>query len=261
MKKPLPVQFSWQSYPSNLRVRAYMIFQDSHSRDKPVQRCFAHKASELPENGRIEQLQLKFTFRTNQRGSMYQEDHTNGFLSIVTPAGLPNPGRDYFQVDYVFFCMTSCVTGINRRATFLVFTLEDENGYVFGRRSLPIQICSCPKRDMEKEEKSIVNPMGKKKLNKNRKIEKVAPYPVSRTQPTINLPKPMSTLPNNGEDEVFDLNLKILGGEEYLSVLNFAVGRILKDAFENNTFDKHRGELDDIRQKIEDYNKRTNASS
>ncbi|OXU18870.1 hypothetical protein TSAR_004775 [Trichomalopsis sarcophagae] len=195
MNKVLPVQFAWQNSSFNLRVRACMIYQASHSRDKPVQRCRAHKAINLEENNHVESLPMKFLFSTYQRGSLYQEDTNNGFLSIVTPTGLLNPGRDYFQIDYVFYCNTSCVTGINRRATFLVFTLENENGFVYGRQSLLIQICCCPKRDAKNEENKTSSPPDKRKINRVKKVEKPDPYPVPRPHCISTLQQSSSKLP------------------------------------------------------------------
>ncbi|XP_031777941.1 cellular tumor antigen p53-like [Nasonia vitripennis] len=229
MNKVLPVQFSWQNSSFNLRVRACMIFQASHSRDKPVQRCRAHKAIDLEENNHVESLPMKFTFRTYQRGSLYQEDTNNGFLSIVTPTGLLNPGRDYFQIDYVFYCNTSCVTGINRRATFLVFTLENENGFVYGRQSLLIQICCCPKRDAKKEENKTSSPRDKRKINRVKKVEKPDLYPVPRPhcisrsqQSSSKLPQTMKKLPQrttNYPQPAFRLPQSIAHLPQYISGL------------------------------------------
>lgn len=44
---------------------------------------------------------------------------------------------------------------MNRRAVDVIFTLEDACGRVLGRRKLSVRVCSCPKRDKEKEEKEF----------------------------------------------------------------------------------------------------------
>ena len=46
----------------------------------------------------------------------------------------------------------SCSGGLNRREVAVIFTLELA-GNVVGRKVLPVRICTCPKRDMETDEK------------------------------------------------------------------------------------------------------------
>ena len=45
---------------------------------------------------------------------------------------------------------------MNRKSTVIVFTLEDEIGTVLGKKLLHFKVCSCPKRDKEKDEASLV---------------------------------------------------------------------------------------------------------
>lgn len=65
-------------------------------------------------------------------------------------------------VSLEFLCQNSCPT-IERRATALVFTLEDDCGVILGRKSINVKICSCPKRDMEKDEGKKTNAAGTKR--------------------------------------------------------------------------------------------------
>jgi hypothetical protein len=46
----------------------------------------------------------------------------------------------------------SCPGGLNRRDTAVIFTLEF-GGDIIGRKVVPVRICTCPKRDLETEEK------------------------------------------------------------------------------------------------------------
>ncbi|XP_052865871.1 cellular tumor antigen p53 [Anopheles cruzii] len=64
-------------------------------------------------------------------------------------------------VSLEFQCQNSCPT-IGRRPTALVFTLENERSDIYARKMLNVKICSCPKRDKEKEE---INRTGTKRKN------------------------------------------------------------------------------------------------
>ncbi|XP_055698073.1 tumor protein p73 isoform X2 [Phlebotomus papatasi] len=56
------------------------------------------------------------------------------------------------SVTLEFACQNSCPTGINRRATVLFFTLEDERGQIYGQRMINFKVCTVPKRDRSHEE-------------------------------------------------------------------------------------------------------------
>ena len=55
-------------------------------------------------------------------------------------------------VPIKFMCLGSCIGGINRRATMVIFTLESLSGEVCGRAKVDVRICSCPRRDAHAEE-------------------------------------------------------------------------------------------------------------
>lgn len=117
---------------------------------------------------------MKHVLRCSNQGSVYFGDtESKEHLSVVTPLGLPQAGMDTVRVNYQFMCKNSCPSGMNRRAVDVIFTLEDRwcvffftnhvfllkniffSGNVLGRRKLAVRVCSCPKRDKEKEEKEF----------------------------------------------------------------------------------------------------------
>ncbi|KJE88944.1 hypothetical protein CAOG_00511 [Capsaspora owczarzaki ATCC 30864] len=53
-----------------------------------------------------------------------------------------------------FMCYTSCTGGMNRRATEIVFTLEDSQGLIYGAQALDFRTCASPSRDRKQLEKS-----------------------------------------------------------------------------------------------------------
>ncbi|RZC32704.1 P53 domain containing protein, partial [Asbolus verrucosus] len=75
-------------------------------------------------------------------------------------------------------------------------------GEVLGRRVLCVRICSCPKRDREKEEKK------KENTGKKRKIEK-----------KVASPSPSTTAVDT---RVFPFSVNIVGEENYKRLVHFS---------------------------------------
>lgn len=76
-------------------------------------------------------------------------------LSVVIPLGATVNDQASLNISLEFACQNSCRI-INRKATAIIFTLEDTHGQIFGKKSLHLKVCSCPKRDKMKEESSLV---------------------------------------------------------------------------------------------------------
>jgi len=70
--------------------------------------------------------------------------------------------------------------------TSIVFTLENGIGEIFGRKTLSFKVCSCPKRDKEKDEDGVA-----KVFPKKRKSEYVAPSTSKKVAMTVALPVPV----------------------------------------------------------------------
>jgi len=92
--------------------------------------------------------------RSENPGSTYEENPDSKRCSVVVPLGEPQPGTGTVTVTYKFMCKTTCTTGMMRRPITVLFTLEKEGGEVVGRQKLNVKICSCPSRDMRKDEES-----------------------------------------------------------------------------------------------------------
>lgn len=73
-------------------------------------------------------------------------------------------------IQLIFTCQNSCSGGMNRRSTSLIFILENAAGVMYGRRVLHFKVCSCPKRDLVKEE-AISEASKIKFMPKKRKLE------------------------------------------------------------------------------------------
>lgn len=113
--------------------------------------------------------------RCQNSNAWYDGNRNDGnHLSVVIRLSQPQPGTDSVREMYQFVCKNSCPSGMNRRPIEVLFTLENVNCDILGRRVLSVRVCSCPKRDKEKEEKEHLNKSqvsnGKKrKLNNDTK--------------------------------------------------------------------------------------------
>ncbi|KAF0753580.1 cellular tumor antigen p53-like isoform X1 [Aphis craccivora] len=139
--------------PNNtlLFVRAMPMYSSADYLKEPVDRCLQHLSP-------IDQLNKDFThlehiIRCDNESTTYHIDEVSKRKSLVTLLSRPEHGSDSTRLSYRFVCKTSCISGMQRRPIIVIFTLEDYTGQVLGRRVLPVKICSCPKRDMVREEK------------------------------------------------------------------------------------------------------------
>lgn len=133
--------------------------------------------------------------RCQNSKAYYFGDKDKGIrLNVVVQLSKPQPGTDSVREMYQFMCKNSCPSGMNRKPIEVIFTLEDESSAVLGRRVLCVRICSCPKRDKEKEEKEVVNkdkestPHGKKrKMNDHKKASANVETPVDTKELVVNV--------------------------------------------------------------------------
>lgn len=145
------------------------------------------------------------------------------------------------RVNYQFMCKNSCPSGMNRRAVDVIFTLEDGCGQVLGRRKLSVRVCSCPKRDKEKEEKEFREHLQSQNHGS-------APTPGRRRKLTYKKSSFMNNIYDVGIN--FDRNqsdnflykipaLEVVGRDVALDMLRFAQDRMLAD-LQRGRFDEER---------------------
>jgi len=156
MGKPVGVRFSLDPSSvvdlSGTVIRALPVYLETLHRGKPVSRCPVHSSPEDPSNAHTNPAIVKHLVRTDEPGTIYEENTKSGRLSTVVNTKEANPGCDYFTVSYQFMCLGSCMGGIGRRPICLVFTLETSSGEVLGRQVVELRICTCPLRDMQQDE-------------------------------------------------------------------------------------------------------------
>ena len=158
------MQFCLKTEPKtykNMRIRAILVFSPSSAFLEPVLRCPNHtpSAKSYPFITQAEDRAVMLSAPANTEGVFYEENPKSKRVSVTFPLLKPLVGTNYFSHSFTFTCLGSCIGGINRRPTKIIFTLED-NGEIVGRKGINIRICSCPVRDLKqdetKEERSAV---------------------------------------------------------------------------------------------------------
>lgn len=229
MEKVLPLRFMWEPPIDGLYLRTAMAFKLEQYRNDPVRRCYNHMADASLRN-MDPQIIKHVVHCVNHSSSVYVEE--NEHLSILTPLRVPEPGSSYMPMCYKFLCKNSCQSGMNRRPTELVFTLENQEGIILGRRRLLIRICSCPKRDRQKEEAE---------LSENRTNN-----PVSKRKSTKHPVHSGKKMPSLSDQHVYQVQLNIVGKENYLAVLKYAYDIMAGQAMKTGQYELFKPYMDKI---------------
>ncbi|XP_078053296.1 transcription factor p53 isoform X1 [Augochlora pura] len=226
MDETLPLRFKWDPPVDGLYLRTTMVFSLDQYASDPVRRCHNHMALNNTNNRDYDPRVIKHVVRCLDHSSMYEE--RNEHLSVLTPLRTPQPGSQYVLMNFKFLCKNSCPSGMNRRPTDLIFTLEDHKRTVLGRRILPVRVCSCPKRDKMKEESEITQPEVKKRKHCLSGSLKVMP---------------------SCDTHVFNVQLNIIGKENYLAVLKYAYDIMAGQASRTGQYEFFKPYMDDILRK------------
>lgn len=173
MNKWFNIRFALDSWPSRSSsfLRATMVYPTPTDNTVPVTRCPIHSGPTDPLNMTADDpVQWDHLMWTNTAEADYQTNQVSGRQSLVVPLGTPHAGCDYVTHTFKFTCIGSCVGGINRRPTTVIFTLEQNNNVV-GRQYLDCRICSCPIRDRNTHEAQVRNDGGRKPRKLKRHLE------------------------------------------------------------------------------------------
>jgi hypothetical protein len=138
-----------QNVDQELFVRAMIVYSSQNDLPEPVKKCPNHRekysAMDNPEHilkcdneGSI--------YWGNENGRLFEEK-----LAVLIP--MKNIASNE-PLKFTFTCQNSCSGGMNRKSTSLIFTLEDQYKNILGRKCMNFKVCSCPRRDKEKDEQS-----------------------------------------------------------------------------------------------------------
>lgn len=245
MEEVLPLQFTWEPPQDGLWVRATMVYKLDQHRSQPVVRCHNHMAPDNSSNRNINPMQVEHVIRCTHNASTY-EKAANGHLSVLTPLGIPEAGVTNVPMDFVFYCKNSCASGMNRRPTELIFTLETQQNVILGRRKLEIRVCSCPKRDKQKEEgetdklNGMPTPVGG---NKKRKM--------MVTVPADAPPPPGKKV--MVDTSICNVNVNVVGPEHAKAIMKYAHDIMAGAAYRTNNYELYKPWMDEVLKKLDNY--------
>ncbi|XP_041979388.1 cellular tumor antigen p53 isoform X2 [Aricia agestis] len=221
MKENFSVNFNWNTtnIQQPLYVRATVVFSDAAQAEKRVERCSQHFYEQS-------NLQAQITSEAERR-NVLRSARAPGSPGVFY-CGSPQTVDSWYSVlvefpapsshAYTFVCKSSCTSGINRRAISIIFTLEDMAGNVFGRDSVGVRVCSCPRRDMRRDEKAEPT-AGKRRLTR-------PPRPPSPDTPPAKVIK----VEKNHEQNI-NLQVSLVGKKIAISGLNvmYDMTKLLRD--------------------------------
>lgn len=140
-----------------LYVRAMLVCSAPEDMHQPVFRCENHRCSDS-SNTKLPEVVRTHVMRCFNPSTQYvgteQGVAFKDRLAVIIPLGTTIKEQAALNISLEFVCQNSCRI-INRRATAIIFTLEDAQGQIFGKKSLHLKVCSCPKRDKQKEEEAL----------------------------------------------------------------------------------------------------------
>lgn len=145
-------------FPPQMQVRAMLVCSALEDMYQPIYRCENHRGNDR-SNPNLSKDVIAHVMRCFNPSVRYvgteQGVAFKDRLAVVVP--LDTNAVDQVvtsNVSLEFVCQNSCRI-INRRPTAIIFTLEDGHGQILGKKSLHLKVCSCPKRDKQKEEETL----------------------------------------------------------------------------------------------------------
>ncbi|XP_050316130.1 cellular tumor antigen p53 [Anthonomus grandis grandis] len=219
MNQAFPVEFRVRKRPETpLYVRITPQYAQQQSANEPVCRCINHEHYADPTNKEIPEHVRQHVIRSQNPHAQYLgNSNENERLSIILPLDKPQVGNETTTELFLFVCKSTCSSpGMNRRAVEVIFTLEDHQSQIVGRKCIKVRICSCPKRDKEKEEKEQMNGTGPPK-GKKRKVE----HPIQSGK----------VLPMGEDTNMYTIKLNLTGKQNVLKVLDRAEELYLANAY------------------------------
>lgn len=176
----------------DLYLRAMIIFSKPSEMSLPVKRCANHRITNISHNDQDIKAHI---IKINDPKAIYIGDETKEIyserLSVMVPimasTNFDENGKITRDIALEFHCQNSCSQGINRRPTSIVFTLERLNCELVGKSAIEFKVCSCPKRDAEREKEP------KRKPNSNE------PFPRGK-RPKLMQPQQVKTEPDSESD-------------------------------------------------------------
>lgn len=223
-----------------LFVRAMIVYTCANDLAEPVKKCPNHRQSthNNPEHI-LRCLSEETIYYGVDTGKLFKDK-----LAVVIPMSAIASNE---PLKLQFTCQNSCSGGMNRKATSIVFTLENFHREILGRKIMNFKVCSCPKRDKDKDEDGVLKTMPKKRKSENtapstsKKVATTVTIVKQELDTTLSMPSELS-LPsdlqslNSGllgfkREEPIDVKIIMPNSEMAREVLKFAYGNIAGEMF------------------------------
>lgn len=216
---------------SQLYLRAMILFSNTDQMHLPVKRCANHRESDSKDNHVLNHHILRClhpsSFYRGFEDGLFFQDRLCAMVPLCSPTNEDGLAQEAIGLEFV--CQNSCTSGINRRSTSIMFTLEEHTGKLVGKRVVQFKVCSCPKRDAEREmpEQLKRKPSGAQSHPRGKKPK----YQVTlenteiKTEPVDSPPEPVPSPSPPGAGEV-TLTLTMPNAEAMRHVLECAFNKI-----------------------------------
>lgn len=207
MNAVMSINLTFNPPKETLFLRAMIIYSNVNEMHLPVKRCANHR---MNDNGANNDHILKCCnphahYTGNELGTLFKDR-----LAVVVPLATPkinDDGLASYSIGFEFACQNSCVSGINRKTTSIVFTLENQNFKILGKKAIQFKVCSCPKRDSDREMPQKRKPSGNESFPRGKKPK------YTHTQTSNQYPGEIKTEPedfDSSETEHSDNDLEML---------------------------------------------------
>lgn len=160
LNSTITINASYTPPPDNpqMFLRGMVVFSSSADMHLSVTRCANHRAttpnmgpeSYAKECNVMKIIHPRVKYMGSDTGTTYG-DRLSIYIPLDGSLFDPETNRVTEAIRLEFGCQNSCSSGINRRQTSAVFTLEDSYGQLVGKAATQFKVCSCPKRDAERD--------------------------------------------------------------------------------------------------------------
>ncbi|XP_058796389.1 cellular tumor antigen p53-like [Phymastichus coffea] len=232
---PLEIKFYWISTYEYLFLNSAMIYDEKCHVTIPVQRCLEHMCWPSSQNIGIDGHKFRHVFKISNPVNSSVSNYGADLSGILTTRTSLKPENVKVWLCYKFFCKSNCLTGANRRSIKMLFLLENLMGVVIAKRSLFVKICALPQRDRQRDEYRIQGSSRKRRAKKCKSQQQSSLTPFWLNS---------SSNEHHSNEEVYSLNIDILGEENYKSVLKYAYDVMAAQAIRTGNHELFKPHMD-----------------
>lgn len=254
-KMMVNVSYRQQVMNEPLFVRAMIIFSSPAEMHLPVKRCANHRGNSNANMGAEIQARDANILKVNDPKAQYCGDEKGETytdrLSVVVPLEshhFDENGKITQAIGLEFACQNSCSSGINRRPTSIVFTLETASQELIGKNAIEFKVCSCPKRDSERDKSGSTKRKSNEPFPRGKKPKLVKPKVEPKQEPESESD---SSEPNSDQSSfITGLHMNVpteMVGDILKNTFNMVAGKMAEDSKRANNYEMLEKCLKDLK--------------